>query len=39
MCDSVVFPAPFSPSSACTSPGERIEVDPVVRDDAGEPLA
>ena len=35
---SVDLPAPFSPSSACTSPLPQVEVDVVVRDDAGEPL-
>ena len=35
---SVDLPAPFSPSSACTSPAPQIEVDAVVRDDPGEAL-
>ena len=37
--DSVDLPAPFSPSSAWTSPARDLEVDGVVGDDtAGEPL-
>ena len=35
---SVDLPAPFSPSSAWTSPLAELEVDVVVRDDAGEHL-
>ena len=38
MFERVVLPAPFSPSSACTSPAPASNVDVVVRDDAGEPL-
>ena len=38
MFESVLLPAPFSPSSACTSPSRGLEVDAVVRDDAREPL-
>ena len=38
MFESVLLPAPFSPSSACTSPDGRLEVDAVVRDDAREAL-
>ena len=36
---SVDLPAPFSPSSACTSPRADVEVDVVVGDDARELLA
>ena len=32
----VDFPAPFSPMSACTSPGQQPEADPVERLDARE---
>ena len=35
---SVDLPAPFSPSSACTSPALEIEVDRVVREHPGKPL-
>ena len=35
---SVDLPAPFSPSSACTSPLAQVEVDVVVREDAREAL-
>ena len=35
---SVVFPAPFSPRRACTSPVGGLEVDPLVRDHAREAL-
>ena len=35
---SVDFPAPFSPSSTCTSPALDRQVDAVVGDDAGKPF-
>ena len=35
---SVDLPAPFSPSSACTSPSPQVEVDRVVGDERAEPL-
>ena len=35
---SVDLPAPFSPSSACTSPLREVEVDVVVGEHAREPL-
>ena len=35
---SVDLPAPFSPSSACTSPAAEVEIDAVERERAGEAL-
>ena len=35
----VLLPAPFSPSSACTSPAPQIEIDAVQHFDAAEALA
>ena len=35
---SVLLPAPFSPTSACTSPGCNIEIDAAQRDHRAEPL-